>query len=316
MQIWDIDRFPLTVEAAKTPGQIAAEKWLAENGENMRPVEPGMLDRLTEEEHDNPDERYRNFGVPTSGGGHVPERYTPYGQGYNRENRRYIDETGEYGHFPGQEPRDIQHGDYVLHPRPSIDPFGGLFGPDEDSFHDSEPETYHVVTRPTGTLDPHDRTALIEHRVHTMGNRFEYNPNDVWEQFVDEHPEFDSENNSEAEHEIVDVHPESHHDRWHGELAKEEENFSRVSQHGLRRESDDIIGHPTYRYEEPSGVVHRLWHSPHSANGSGWHTSRYDPRYSRESQSVPWTEHPDDASEDSLGDALAQFERNKRLSRG
>lgn len=302
---WDIDRFPLTAEAAgKTPGQIAAEKWLAEHGEEMRPIEPGMLDRLTEEDYAHPDERYRNFGVPTGGGGigggggmHYPSG------GYNQEGRRY----------PGQEEHEPGSGGYympgITHP---------LDEEDEEVLPMSD-VTYHVVTRPRNAIP--GINAYDEHHYTRLENEYEHEPDDAWAEW-ESHPDnwnYNAENPG-AEHEIVDVHPEEHHERWRNHMVDEDQKFERISQHGLERESPDVPGHTAYRHIDPHGGIHRVWHSytnfinegPNRdrVHGPGWRVSYHNPNLPNDQQ-VPWSFHDDDRS-DSLGSALDRFDRNKR----
>jgi hypothetical protein len=196
--------------------------------------------------------------------------------------------------------------------RPEHEDAGG--GGDDDDYEDHEdmePDEYHIVTRPRDSI--HGLNAFNEHPYHAFGHAYTGTPDSAMEMFAEDHPEYDTERYPDtATHEIYGAHLAEHHDAHHRNIAEEEGQFQRIAPHGLQRESPDVIGHRTYRHEEPNGVVHRLWHSPYSANGPGWHTSRHDPSIDREHQPVPWTEHPDNASEDSLGDALAQVNRNRR----
>lgn len=189
----------------------------------------------------------------------------------------------------------------------------GITGPEDDDYDDEEerqPAHYHVATGPVDSNDRRDWTeheyTMFEHPSH------DYNPDNAWDYFQEDHPQYDVGRNPSATHEVKHVHPVENHDSFHRDLDDEEGQFQRISQHGLQRESPEMMGHRAYRMEEPSGVVHRLWHSPYSVNGPGWHTSRYDPAYGREYQPTPWTEHTDSASGDSLGDALSQIEVHKR----
>lgn len=311
LESWDIDRFPLKHAAPKkTPGQEAAERFL-------RVVTPDDIERLIREDRDT--SHGNMVGAETGSPVHVRNEHmdSEYPEeGYNRPDRTYEDETGQYGHRPGEEHPELQ-GEYTLQdPRryqfePSV-LFGSLADDEGDEYDEpDEPEwtTYHAGIRRRGTEEePH------EVRVHRLENPYEHETEETWNQFMHEYPENFHENNPNRSHDIVYMHPESDHDRWRADLDEEEQQFRRIAPHGLRRESD-IMGHRAYRMEEPNGVVHRLWHSVYSSNGPGWHTSRYDPALDREHQPTPWTEHPDSASEDSLGEALDQVERHKAMTR-
>ena len=299
LETWDIDRFPLKI-AAPTPGQIAAEKWLRDNPEKpLQPVDSDTIRRLINEDRDT---QHSNIvGAPTGGGGISEGGGMHYGPGYNQPGRVY----------PGQADREPGSSGYYM-PGVTHHP---LSEDDEDHDEDTEPEEYHIVTRPRDAI--HGLNVFDEHPYSAFGNAYEYNPSSAMDMFAEDHPEYDTERYPDtATHEIVSAHPAEHHDDWHRDLADEDAVFNnRIAPHGLQRESPEVPGHRVYRYETGNGIVHRLWHSPYSANGPGWVTSRYDPNYERENQ-LPWTEHPDSASEDSLGDALAQIRHNRAHVRG
>lgn len=289
---WDIDRFPLKT-ATPTPGQIAAQRWLEQHGEQMREVQPGDLDRLTQRHE--PDPRDRDLGVSTGGGGLHGGGGMHYGPGgYNQPGR----------HYPGQEESEPgYHMPGVTH---------SLEDDDDEDLADRVDE-YHIVTRPRDAI--HGLNVFDEHPYSAFGNAYEYSPDSAMDMFAEDHPEYDTERYPDtATHEIISAHPVEHHDTWHRDLTDEDNTFNnRIAPHGLQRESPDIPGHRAYRHEEPSGVVHRLWRSPYSSNGPGWHASRYDPSRGQ-SEQLPWTEHSDSASEDSLGDALAQVRHNRGIT--
>lgn len=293
---WDIDRL---IKQAETPGQAAARKWLEKNPEKeMRAVQPGDLDRLTES-HDYYDPRDEFFGVPAggaigSGAGSGGMNYPS--EGYNRPERRYPSQPGDPGH---QEPRHV------------TSPFEGHEDYDDD-YEESEPEHYHIVTRPRDAI--HGLNVFDEHPYAAFGNAYEYNPSSAMDMFAEDNPNYDTERfPTTAEHEIVGAHPAEHHDEWRRDLDEEENQFQRINQHGLQRESPEIPGHRAYRYEEPNGVVHRIWHNTYLSGGPAWQTSRYDPRLSREEQPTMWTAHSHSTFEDPLGEALGQFERNRQV---
>jgi hypothetical protein len=297
LEAWDIDHFPLTAEAAgKTPGQRSADDFL-------RAVTPDDIERLIREHQ--PDERDRDFGVSTSGGGHETQTYTPYGQGYNAEGRRY---PGEYPEgYSGHNRPDYEYSNAGARPSDYED----FYNDDDDEDYENNGEDYHIVTRPRDAI--HGLNVFNEHNYHPFGRHYTGTGESAMNMFAEDHPEYDTERYPDsATHEVVDAHLADDHDHWHRNLSDEDETFNRrIAPTGLRRESPDVPGHRAYRYEEPNGVVHRLWRSTYSSNGPGWHTSRHDPRLERDQQPVPWTEHPDSVSEDSLGDALAQIAHNR-----
>ena len=208
-------------------------------------------------------------------------------------------------HAPSHEKYHHQNNDYG----DLLEDTGYEVDGDYDDFDNGE--EYHIVTRPRDSI--HGLNVLDEHPYHAFGYPYTGTADSAMDMFAEDHPEYDTERYPDtATHEIVGAHPAEHHDAWHNDLRDEDETFNnRILPSGLQRESPEVPGHRAYRYEEPNGVVHRLWHSPYSSRGNGWHTSRYDPRFAPEHQPAPWTEHPDNESEDSLGDALAQIERNK-----
>lgn len=301
LSMWEIDRLLKT--AAQTPGQQNADKFL-------RAVTPEDIERLMRADEDT--SHGNLIGAPTGGPVHVPNQYmdSDYPEsGYNRPDRRYEDVAGEYGHRPGEEHPELQSEYTLSDPRNYRlrNPFD-MFGDNDDEEEPDEPEwnTYHVGVRPRGTSQ-----TPTEVRVHRLEQPYESEPDEAHVQLMLEHPENFHEDNPNRSHDIMYVHPEHDHDRWRSNIDQEEQQFQRIAPSGLRRESPDFVGHRAYRQDMPNGVVHRLWHSGYSSNGPGWHTSRYDPRHERDQQSLPWTEHPDSHSEDSLGEALAQVERNK-----
>lgn len=299
---WDIDRFPLKT-AAPTPGQRDAERWLAEHPEQeMRDVQPGDLDRLTQQHLNNPDPRDRNFGVPTSGGGHEEERYDTSSyptEGYNQPDRDYPggDPFDDYSH----EPSRGYHMPGITHPF------------DEDDDENREPAHYHVVTGPVDSRDP---SEWNEHE-YTMFEHpdTDYDTDSAWDYFMEDHPEYNVDRNADATHEIKHVHPADNHDAWHNQLSSEDEAFSRIAPHGLEREAPTIPNHMSYRYHDPHGGVHRLWHNQthftiDGANhGPGWRTSYWNPDLN-DTRQMPWSFHGDNTP-DPLGDALDRVQRNK-----
>lgn len=211
-------------------------------------------------------------------------------------------------HAPKHDKYHTDHGDVG-------DFLGDTGDEDDEDWDDREPDEYHIVTRPRDAI--HGLNVFDEHPYHAFGHAYEGTPSSAMDMFAEDHPEYDTERYPDtATHEIVHAHSPEEHDSWHRNLANEDQTFnSRIAPHGLQRESPEVPGHRAYRYETGNGIVHRLWHSPYSSNGPGWVTSRYDPNYERENQ-LPWTEHPDSASEDSLGDALAQIRHNRAHVRG
>jgi hypothetical protein len=203
------------------------------------------------------------------------------------------------------------------HTEPESRGSGGYYMPgithpedlDEDEEYEQEPVDYHVMT---GHVDSTDPSEWTEHH-YTMFEHpdYDYNPDNAWDFFQQDHPEYNPERNINATHEVKNVHPAENHDEWHRNIEDEANTFNtRIAPTGLQRESPEVPGHRAYRYEEPNGIVHRLWRSPYSSNGPGWVTSHYSPNLER-NQQFPWTEHPDSASDDPLGDALAQIRRNR-----
>jgi len=198
--------------------------------------------------------------------------------------------------------------------------YGGdsdFLGDDEDYEDDfEEPEEYHIVTRPRDTMYAGPGT-LDEHPYHAFGNAYTGTADSAMDMFAEDHPEYDTERYPDAAtHEIVSAHPAEDHDRWHKDLRDEDETFnSRIHPAGLQRESPEVPGHRAYRYEEPNGVVHRLWRSPYHSDGPAWQTSRYDPSLPREQQPTMWTSHSHSTFEDPLGEALEQVRRNREIAR-
>lgn len=319
-----IDRFPLKTSAPRrqTPGQEGADRFL-------RAVTPEDIDRLMREDEET--SHGRLVGAPATGPVHVPNSHmnAEYpSEGYNRPDRSYEDPTGQYGHRPGEEHPDLQ-GEYWLEdPRryrftPSM-LFGSLADDDEDEYDEPEdPEwsTYHVGVRPRGM--PPGSPTQAEIRVHRLESPYDdHDTEEAWSQLMLEHPHNFHEDNPNRSHDIIFMHPESHHDEWQRDLTDEDQTFqNRIAQHGLERESPDVLGHRAYRHEDPNGGVHRLWRNtttyiegPRRYEGSGWHTSYYNPQLSREQQ-APWLHHMDNEHEDSLGSALDQIDHQRAMTR-
>lgn len=305
--------------AAPTPGQIAAEKWLRDHpDQEMREVQPGDLDRLTREHENNPDPRDRDFGVPTGGGGHVPQSYEDYGSGYNTADRSYPDD-GDSGVWHRGGDRPLYWEDSGHHDNGTGEYSDDLYSDDEER----EPAHYHVVTGPVGSHDPAEWTehpyTMFEHP------DSDYDTGAAWDYFQQDHPQYNAERNLDATHEVKHVHPAENHEAWRNDMRSEDEDFSKISQHGLQREAPNIPGHRAYTHTDPHGGTHRLWHNETTfhvgdgtgnvnTHGPGWRTSYHDPDL-RQEQQVPWTYHGDPNTpggiDAPLDAALARIERNK-----
>jgi len=295
-ETWDIERFPLTAEAARqTPGQRDADKFLRE-------VQPGDLDRLTREHENDPADKF--FGVPTGGGGLAGGGGMHYGpEGYNQPERSYP--------HPLEEPEEREeHGGYYM---------PGINAPwDDDDEMEHEPAEYHVVTGPVGSNDHREWTEHQYTRFEPVDS--DYDPEGAWDYFQQDHPEYNPERNVEATHEVKHVHPTINHDLWHNQLTGESQAFERIAEHGFSRESPDIPEHKAYIHTDPNGGVHRLWHNHTHFSvegggeyGPGWRTSYWTPSAVRHEQ-LPWSFHDDNGSSDSLGDALKRVDLNKHHS--
>lgn len=167
--------------ARSTPGQRGADDFL-------RAVTPEDIRRLMEQPDD---PRDRDFAVSTSGGGHEPQRYTPYGRGYNRS-ENYPNPLRESG-----------QGGYIM---------PGINAPHEHDEEDEIPYHYHVVTGPVGSTN---RDEWTEHPYVMFHPReSDYDPVSAADWFEEDNPEFDQLRNPSSGHEVVHAHPADYHEDW------------------------------------------------------------------------------------------------------